>query len=86
MQPHIWYYYIIGTIEYEDLVQVFSLCYSVRYYLVNRLNIAINSISKYGNMSETTKGRNPESTISYSNPQYLGLRILIRLEGRTLIF
>ena len=67
MQPHIWYYYIIGKIQSEDLVQVFSL-----HYWVNRLNIAINSVSKYGNMSETTKGRNPESNISYSNPQYLG--------------
>ena len=67
MQSHIWYYYIIGKIQSEDLVQVFSL-----HYWVNRLNIAINSVLKYGNMSETTKGRNLESNISYSNPQYLG--------------
>ena len=33
---------------------------------------SINSVSKYGNMSETTKCHNPKSTVSYSNPQYLG--------------
>ena len=52
MQPHIWDYYITGTIQSEDLVQ---MIYSVRYYWVNRLNIAINSVPKYGDMSETTK-------------------------------
>ena len=72
MQPHIWYYYITARIQAEDLVQVFSLHYSVRYYWVNKLNIVINSVSKYGNMSETTKSRSPVSTISYWNPQYLG--------------
>ena len=71
MQPHVWYYHIIGTIQAEDLVQVFSLHYNVRYW-VNRLNIAINSVSKYGNMSKTTKCHNPKLTVSYSNPQYLG--------------
>ena len=68
MQPHTWYYYIIGTIQAEDLVQVFSLHYSVRYYWVNKLNIVINSVSEYGNMSETPKSRSPVSTISYWNP------------------
>ena len=72
MQPHIWYYYIIGTIQAENLVQIFPLHYSVRYYWVNRLNIVINSVSKYGYMSETTKCRSPVSTISCSNPQSLG--------------
>ena len=67
MQPHIWHYYITSKIQSEDLVQVFSL-----HYWVNRLNIAINSVSKYDNMPATTKGRNPESNLSYSNPQYLG--------------
>ena len=61
MQPHIWYYYIIAKIQSEDFVQVFSL-----HYRLNRLKIATNSVSKYGNMHETTKGRSPES-----NPQYL---------------
>ena len=65
MQPHMWYYYIIGTIQAEDLVQVFSLHYSDRYYWVNKLNIVINTVSKYGNISETTKSRRPVSTISY---------------------
>ena len=67
MQLHIWYYYIIDKIQSEYLVQVFSI-----HYWVNRLNIAINSVSKYGKMSETTKGRNSESNISYLNREYLG--------------
>ena len=46
---------IIGRIQSENLVQVFSLHYSVRYYWVNRLNIAINSVPKYGDKPETTK-------------------------------
>ena len=54
MQPHIRYYYIIGKIQSEDLGQEFSL-----QYWVNRLNIAINSVRKYGDMSETTKYPNP---------------------------
>ena len=29
MQPHIWFNYIIGTIQSEDLVQLFSLHYRV---------------------------------------------------------
>ena len=37
-QPHIWYYCIIGTIESEDLLQVFSIYYIVRYYWVSRLD------------------------------------------------
>ena len=73
MQPHIWYYCIIGLIQAEDLVQVFSLHDGVRYYWVNRLNIVINSVPEYDNMSETTKCRSPESTIFYSIPEYLGL-------------
>ena len=59
MQPHIWYCDIISKIQFENLVQVFSF-----HNWVNRLNIKINSVSEYGNMSETTKGRNPESNIS----------------------
>ena len=73
MQPHIWYYCIIGLLQGEDLVQVFSLHYGVKYYWVNRLNIVVNSVPEYDNMSETTKRRSPESTIFYSNPEYLGL-------------
>ena len=73
MQPLIWYYYITGRIQAEDLVQIFSLHYSVRYYWVNRLNIVINSVLKYGNKSETAKCRSPVSNISYLDPQYLGL-------------
>ena len=42
MQPHIWYYNIIGTIQALDLEKVFSVNYSVRYYWVNRLSIVIN--------------------------------------------
>ena len=59
MQPHIWYHYIVGTIQSEDLEQAFSLHYSGRYYWVNRLNIAINRVRKYGQMSEATKCPNP---------------------------
>ena len=55
MQAHIWYYKIIDTIQYEDLVQVFSLRYSISPCWVNRLNIAINNGLKYGEISETTK-------------------------------
>ena len=29
MQPHIWYYFFISTIQSEVFVQVFSLCHSV---------------------------------------------------------
>ena len=39
----------------EDLVQVFSVPFNVRYYWVNSLNIAINRIPKYGDMSGTTE-------------------------------
>ena len=59
MQPHIWCYYIVSTIQSEDLVQVFSLYYSGIYYWVNMLNIAINTVRKYGHMSETIKCPNP---------------------------
>ena len=55
MQPHIWCYSIINTIQSEDLLQVLCLHYSVKYYWLNWLNIAINSVLKYGDMSETTK-------------------------------
>ena len=44
MQPHIWYYYIVGIIQSEDLKQTFSLHYSATYYWVVKLNIAINSV------------------------------------------
>ena len=36
-----------------------SLEYSGRFYWVNRLNIAINRVRKYGHISETTKCPNP---------------------------
>ena len=49
-----WYYYNIGTIQSEDLVQGFSLPYIVRHW-VNRLNIVFNNVPKYCDMSETTK-------------------------------
>ena len=52
MQPHIWHYYIIGTIQFKDLMKVFSLQDGIRYYWVIKLNIAINSVPKYGDMSE----------------------------------
>ena len=52
-------YYIVGAIQSDDLVQVFFLHYCGRYYRVNSLNTAINSIPKYGNMSETTRCPNP---------------------------
>ena len=52
MQPNIWYYYIISTMQ-SNLVQAFSLYYSVRYYWLNKLNIAVNSVPKYLDMSET---------------------------------
>ena len=55
MQPHIWYYCIIGTIQSHDLERVFSLHCIARYYWVNWLKIAINSAPKYGDMSETNK-------------------------------
>ena len=75
MKSHIWYYEIIAAIQSDDLELVFSLHGSFRYYRVSRLNIATNSVLKYGDMSETTKflelcWMNP--TVSYSNPQYLG--------------
>lgn len=55
MQPHIcYYYYIISTFQPEDLMQMISLYYSVRYYWINRLNIALNSVPKYGDLSGTT--------------------------------
>ena len=47
MPPHIWYYYNIDTIQSEDLVQIISLHYSVIYYWVHRLKIAINSYDTY---------------------------------------
>ena len=59
MQPQIWYYYIVGTIQSEDLVQVFSLHYSGKYYWENRLDIAIDSVRKYGDTSKATKCPNP---------------------------
>ena len=55
MQPHIWFYSVIGIIQPEDLVQVFSVPFNVRYYWVNSLNIAIKRIPKYGDMSGTTE-------------------------------
>ena len=55
MQRHIWFYSVIGIIQPEDLVQVFSVPFNVRYYWVNSLNIAINRIPKYGDMSGTTE-------------------------------
>ena len=59
MQQHIWFYSVIGIIQPEDLVQVFSVPFNVRYYWVNNLNTAINRIPKYGDMSGTTKCPNP---------------------------
>lgn len=68
---HIFYYYVIDTNQYEDFIQVFCFQYSVRNYWLNRLNIAINSVPKYGDMSENLK-ISQLYIISYSNPQYLG--------------
>ena len=55
MQPHIWYYYIIGTFQSEDLGEIISLHYGLTYCWINRLKIAVNSVPKYGNMSDITK-------------------------------
>ena len=52
MQPNIWYYYIISKMQ-SNLMQAFSLHYSIRYYWLNKLNIAVNSVPKYLDMSET---------------------------------
>ena len=74
MQPHIWYCNIIHTIQSEVLVQVFSLHDIVRYYWVNRFKITINTVpKKVSYLRQINLPTLTESTISHSNPQYLGL-------------
>ena len=58
-----WRFFVILTI-YLILLHclfnaIWNLDYSVRYFLVNKLNIAINSVPKYDHMSETSKSSNP---------------------------
>ena len=55
MQPHSWCYSIINIIQSEDLMQVFSLHCSIKNCQLNWVNIAIDGVRKYGDMSETTR-------------------------------